>query len=42
LGVAGDDPDLIVAEAGLDEIIDCPISFVALVKNANDRGTPCD
>ena len=39
LRIAGHDSDLVVAEPGLDEIINCPISFASLVKNANDSGT---
>ena len=34
-GVAGDNPDLVVAESRLDEIINCSIRFAALVKHAN-------
>jgi hypothetical protein len=41
-GVASDDSDLVVAEARLDEIINCSIRFATLVKNANYSGTVCD
>jgi hypothetical protein len=39
---ARDDPDLVVAEAGLTESINCPISFATLGKNANDCRTICE